>query len=329
MAVISVSIIESTEQLVAGIPKTVTISTNVSATIFYTLDGSDPTLFSLIYTSPITLPIDFLSVTLKVFATNGTDSSPIITEVYATDVLNNTRLAHSPVNSVPGEQAPDLYPFGTNPPPPYGPFLNPGDAGVTVDNPDLSQISDGYDGTGVPNNFTNDPFDVENYSIKYSITDAEGQTGHGIGTLPADVKIEIPPPPPETTDQFSNTFDPRAMVIFQDYTTENPDDPPNINRQFFSLENPERARDGVSYYNSGLDAPPVSGAFLRSHYNPRTGNITYYYYDSTCNRWIISTAPYQPTGTFDGNLSQVRFGKNQKGVGIVFEWLPFTRRVLF
>lgn len=328
MAVISISITQSVEQIVSGIPKTITISTNIPASIFYTLDGTDPTLFSDLYIGPITLSTALLSITIKVFATNGSDYSPIITETYVTDMLDNTRLPHSTTNAVPGEGSPDLYPFGTPPNQPDSIFLSPGEASITVDNPDLPQISGGFDSEENPNNFTNEPFDIENYSIKYSTTDAEGQRGPGIGNLPANVTIEYPPAPPEETNQLSDTFDPRALVIFQDFSKDNPDDPSCVNRQFFTLENPEKARDGVSFYNSGLDAPPATGSFLRSHYNPRTNEITYYYLDTTCNRWIISKTPYKPTGTFDGNLAQIRFS-NKPGAGFVFEWLPFARRVLF
>jgi hypothetical protein len=119
------------------------------------------------------------------------------------------------------------------------------------------------------------------------------------------------------------------MVIFQDFSKEDPNDPPQINRQFFTLENPERARDGTFYFNTGLDAAaPISGSFVRAHYNPRTNTITHYYRDSWSNKWIISTAPYQPNGTFDGNMAATAMG-TKSGAGVVFEWLPFTRRVLF
>lgn len=70
MAVISISITESSEQIVSGIPKFVNISTNIPSTIFYTIDGSTPTLFSNIYTEAIFLPIDKPTATLKVFASN-------------------------------------------------------------------------------------------------------------------------------------------------------------------------------------------------------------------------------------------------------------------
>lgn len=328
MTVISVTITESAEQVVAGIPKTVVISTNVPTSIFYTLDGSTPTLFSTMYTGPIFLPFDKLTVILNVFATNGMDTSPIVTETYLTNMINDARLAHSGTTAEAGANIPDLYPFGTPGNQPNAQFVNPAEAGITVNNPALSSTPTGFDGAGNPTGFTNQPFDLQNYSIKYTTTDAEGQMGLGVGSLPFNSTFKLEPPAPEFTSQNSNLFDPRAFVIFQDSTLENPSDPPNINRMHFFLENPEKARDGNHFFTSGLDAPPVSGTFLRSHYNPRTNMITYYYLDTWTNKWIISTTPYVQSGGWDGNMSGIALSK-QPGAGFVFEWLPFTRRVLF
>lgn len=328
MPVISVSITESEEQIVSGIPKTVSVVTNIPSTIFYTLDGTDPTLFSNIYIGPIFLPIDSLSIVLKVLATNGVDYSLIITETYTTNILNNARLPHAATNAPPGSNLPNLYPFGTNDVPPTTTYLSPGDAGVTVNNADLPSTSTGYDGDGYPTAFTNQPYNIENYNIVYSTRDALGQSNPGVGTLPGTTKILQEPAIPETTSQFTKTFDPRAFVIFQDFDQENPDDPAQINKNFFSLEDPNKSRDGNHYFTSGLDAPPVNGTFLRAHYNPRDNTITHYYLDTWTNKWIISKAPYRPTGSFDGNMSGIALSKN-KGCGMIFEWLPFTRRVLF
>lgn len=317
----------------AGIPKTVSISTNVPATIFYTLDGSVPNLFSTMYTGPIFLPVSQLTVILNVLATNGVDSSPIVTETYQTNIVDsNARLAHATTNVAPGTNLQGLYPYGDNGIQPQGIYGNPGDAGVTVDNPALTSTATGFDGVGNPTGFTNQPYDLVNYNIKYSTTDAEGNTGLGIGNLPATVikpaQDLSPSIGPEETNQLSATFDPRAFVIFQDSTQEDPNDPAYINRMHFTLENNERARDGNAYFNTGLDAPPVSGTFLRSHYNPRTNMMTYYYLDTWTNKWIISTTPYNPNGPWDGNLANMALSK-QPGAGFVFEWLEFTRRVLF
>ena len=328
MSVINITIVESSDQIVAGIPKTVTLSVNIASSIFYTLDGTTPTSFSNIYIGPIFLPTGALSVILSIFATNGTDSSPIIVETYSTNILNDARLPHSATDVPAGTETQDLFPFGDNQLH-NGQYLNPGDAGINVDDPALLEISSGFDNNGNPNAFTNQPYTLENYSIRYSTTDVEGNTGPGIGNLPADVTIEVPDAPMEESQQFSNMFDPRALVIFQDFSKENPNDPPQINRQFFTLEDPERARDGNAFYNSGLDAPPVNGSFVRSHYNPRTGDITYYYLDTWTNRWIISTAPYKPQGTFNGNMASMVSAGGGAGGKYVYEWVSGRYRTLF
>lgn len=344
MAVISITVTQSSEQVVSGIPKTVAISTNIPATIFYTLDGKDPDMFSTIYIGPIHLPFDQLLVTLKIFATNGTDSSPIVIEQYMTDIVDsNARLPHASTTAQAGSVIPDSYPFGTPPYQPQQGYLNPASAGPyggAVYNPAQPSVPTGFDGQGNPTGFTNQPYNITNYQITYTNKDAEGNQGGNIGNLPGKTGLPYPSDVqpdqgqvsgqgPEFSEQFTTLFDPRAQVIFQDFTKEDPNDPPQINRQFFTLENPERVRDGTFYFNTGQDSTaPPSGSFLRSHYNPRNNTITHYYRDSWSNKWIISTAPYQPTGTFDGNLAQSVMGV-KSGAGVVFEWLPFTRRVLF
>jgi hypothetical protein len=348
MTVICITVTQSSEQVVSGIPRTVSISTNIRATIFYTLDGTTPTLFSPIYTGPIFLPFNEFLVTLSILATDGVDYSPVVVEQYQTDIVHgNARLPHAATTAEAGSIIPDSYPYGTPPFQPRQEYLNPADSGVTVNDPSRPTIPNGYDGFGNPTDFTNKPYNTLNYQIRYEDRDAEGDTGYGligngmvgpgIGNVPGDVTLPYPSAVqldtgptssqgPEQTNQFTSTFDPRAMVIFQDFSQEDPNDPPQINRQNFTLEDPERARDGTYYYNTGLDASaPASGTFIRSQYNPRTNTVTYYYRDSWSNKWIISTAPFQPNGTYDGNLAQVAtaFG------GHVYEWLPFTRRVLF
>ena len=327
MAVISVSITASADEVVAGVPRTIAISTNIPASIFYTLDGVEPTLYSSIYVSPISIPNSTLSITLKVFATNGVSSSPVIEETYQTDMIENARLSHSTTTQPIGSQTPPLYPFGTSPSQPTGQYINA--AGITVDNPDLPTTSNAFDADGYPAAFSNAPYNTENYSIVYSTTNAQGETGPGIGTLPGKVTLENPVAPPEESQQFTNMFNPRALVIFQDFSKENPDDPPQINRQFFSLSDPETSRDGNSFFTTGMEAPAATGSFLRSHYNPRDNTITYYYLDTTSNRWIISKTPYQPTGNWDGNMAGTFSGGKSAGSKYVFEWINFQRRHLF
>lgn len=329
MAVISITITASEAQAVAGIPRSIALSTNIPSSIFYTLDGTDPTVFSDIYISPITLPNSTLTVTLKILATNGTDFSPIIEETYQTDMLDNTRLPRSATTQPAGSKAESLYPFGTDESNPTGLFKSPGDAGITVDDSDGIGYSNAYDSDGYPAAFSDNPFNIENYSVLYSTTNAQGERGPGIGTLPGIVDVEVPPAPPEESMQFTNMFNPRALVIFQDFSLENPDDPTHINRQFFTLDNHERARDGNDFFTRAEEAPAATGAFLRSHYNPRDNTITYYYFDSSSNRWIISKSEYKPTGSWDGNMAGIVSGGKSNGSRYVFEWIPFQRRHLF
>lgn len=331
MSVISITITQSSEQVVAGIPKIISLSTNIPSVIFYTLDGSTPTLFSTTYTGPIFLPYNALAITLSVFATDGTNSSPVIVETYQTNhVDGNVRLPHASTNAKPGQVLPDSYPFGTPPFQSDQKFRNPADSGITVFNPALPSQPNAFDGQGNPTSFTNQIYDTTNYQITYTNQNAEGETGKLIGTIPAQTTIFRPPPPEEQTDQFTQTFDPRALVIFQDFKNEDPTDPSQINRQFFDLDNPNRERDGTllsTTYQTGT--PPPSGAFIKSHFNPRTNETTSYFRDAWSGRWIISTAQYQPLGSYDGNLATSIIGSRSPGSNFVYEWIPNARRVLF
>jgi hypothetical protein len=338
MAIICVTITQSEAQVVSGIPRTVSIVTNISSTIFYTLDGTTPNLFSTMYTGPIFLPYDKFLVTLKVLATNGVSSSPIVCETYQTNIVDgNARLPHAATTAEAGHVLPDTYPFGT---PPYQPdqgYLNPALSGVTVYNPRRPAQPTAFNADGYGAAYTNEPYNVLNYQIVYTDKNAEGEQGRNIGNIPGYITKPYPSDiqpnvsqvgadGPEETNQFTATFDPRAFVIFQDFSKEDPNDPPMINRQYFTLEDPERARDGTFYFNTGLDATaPISGSFLHAFYNNRTGEITHYYRDSWTNRWIISTAPYQPNHNASQDLAVSAVGRSSK----VFEWIPFARRVLF
>lgn len=330
MSVISISVTESSEQVISGVPRFVIIEASIPSVIFYTFDGSDPTTMSDIYVDNLYLPTN-PGVTLKIYATNGLDSSSIITENYASNITDGTRFPHAGTDAQAGARLDDLYPFGIQGPQPDAIYTSTANSGINAFDPAKSNVSNGFDGSGNANNFTNKEFNVENYEIKYSTSDSEGNVGKLIGTLPANVKIVPPVHPPNTTDQFTNTFDPRAFVIYQDFSKENPLDPPQINRQFFSLEDPETARAGALLLQTGEDAPLVTGSFVRSAYNPRTNMMTYYYFESSSNRWIISTSEYKPNGTFDGNLAggMVLPGNGGPGAKFVYQWTFGARRVLF
>lgn len=329
MAVISITIRESAEQLIAGFPRTLSLSTNIPATIFYTVDGSTPTTSSTVYVAPIVLPFDKLEFTFKTFATNGTDSSAIITKIYSTNILDNTRLPHSGVTGVNNSGDVSLFPFGTNSPSSDFDYINTGKAGTTINDPSLPLIPYGYNADGYTVG-ANKP--INDYLNVYSIADNQNKVFPGVGNLPGHVTIKgrrsALEYTPQASSRSSKLFNPKAMVIFQDSTTEDPSNPVQINSQYFSLENLEITKDGSALYATGPDTPAATGSFLRSHYNPRTQMITNYYRDSSTNRWIISSYPYEPKQQDPGNLSNMVFGKHDQGVGKVYTWNLYRYRVL-
>jgi Chitobiase/beta-hexosaminidase C-terminal domain len=324
---ITLTVTPSTEEIVSGFPKTVTMTTDIHSTIFYTFDGTDPTAMSDIYVGPLAIPTNQSILVFKAFATDGISVSDIFSDVYRTNILNNTRLPHAGTTATPGVDQGNLYPFGTQSPQPNTVFTTNAGTSYVVNDSSLPQIANAFDVNGNNTVFTNKPYTVENYPITYTTVDDQGIPGRGIGTAPAGTVIIEATPIPTVTQSWSNTFDPRAQVIFQDASKERPGDPVQINSMYFSLENAETSRDGNAMTNSGGEGPSVTGSFVRAFINPRDNTITHYYYDNSVNRWIISKAPYVPSGNYDGNLAgAAAFGR---GSSKVFEWAPFRGRHLF
>lgn len=326
MAVISILLIESEEEIVSGIPKTVSVETNVPSTVFYTLDGSEPTTSSSVYVLPIQLPT-LPAPTLKVFATNGIDTSSIVEKSYGPSLIG-ARLPHATITGLDINAKNSLGLFGSNSQDIEKVVLtNPSDSGITVLVPELPTYTSGrVDADGYDAALTNEPL-IE-YKLIETTTNVRGETGKGIGTLTPVTKLpERNNAVPEESKTSSKLFNPRAMVIFQDAETEDQSAPPFLNRESFTLEIQEKDRDGGLNYNHGPDTPTSTGYFIKSFFNPRDNTITYYYRDSVTNRWIISKQPYVARDPSVGNLSSMFFGR-ENGVGKVFAWAPFRRRVL-
>lgn len=341
MTVISITITESTNQIVSGIPQTVSITTSIPSVIFYTLNNTDPTTSSTIYTGPITLPTDQLKVHLNVFADDGMgDTSPIIYNVYQTDVLGQN--ARTPYSGTTAQSEPlgilNPAPFGAPPIQPNVQFLGAGAAGLTVDDPCLPQVSGGFDANGNPTMFTNGQdwsgLPQKDFGILYSTANEEGETGPGIGTFPPHTVV-YPTPPPEISNMQSPFFDPRALVVIYDSTQGvDPSLPIPVFREHATFENQERVRDGNQLYNRGLDAPTVSAAMTRPQYNPVDNSITYSWYDSWQNKWLFNKTLFQPKPTLITDYSsKMVFGtQGSQGMGSpgsrVYQWLPYTQRYL-
>lgn len=324
MSLISITIEDSEVEVVAGIPKYVILTTNIPSTIFFTLDGSNPDTNSSIYISSIFLPTENLTLTL--FATNGTDTSAIISKDYITTIAG-------PKGAVKVDQDGgniDLFPFGSR-------AMNigvpiDGNTGITVAGFGEELVTfDGYDGTAtnMTRGGTNEPLSA--YELIFSDSDKEGTLrGHGIGTLPSTTTIQKPAKVPNSSDANSAFFNPRAMVIYQDSRKEPYDkDVSQLNRQYFSTLNTNVADSGANLYNTAWESNIPRGTFLRSHYNPRDQSITYYYIDTSTGRWIISTEPAVSKPNAVNDLSGIIFNaRNNSGCGLVFNWLPFQSRRL-
>jgi hypothetical protein len=329
MATITVSITESPFQLLAGIPSNITLDTNVPSTIFYTLDGSEPTVASYVAVGPIVLPSDKAYAIIRAFATDGVDTSAVITQEYFTTVVG-ARHPHDKITGLSDGTGKATFPFGS----PAEAFAvdhfgNTG--GVIVNDPNLPQMADGYDGSGTNTGagFFNPP--RTQYQWLFSETNAIGERGRGLGTLPARV-ISVKPRNDNVQTISSNTsrplFNPRALVIFQD-SREEPYDPNivNINRPYFDLEDQAKARDGSMLTN--IDAVTPMGGFLKQHYNATHNIMTYYYYDNRVCRWIISKEPYTPSQNPTANMSGIVSRSSRgEGAGLVFKWVPFKYRCL-
>lgn len=320
MAVITITITESEQQLLSGIPRFVTISTSIPSTVFYTFDGTDPDTSSFVYTGDeLELPTNQTTLTFKVFATDGTNNSPIITTVYRPNILEG-RKSHDQVTLNDGQ---NTGLFSTAGPEQPSSWANFGPNSLIVDKPNVSNIFDGYDGTATGTAVGGTDLGLDEYLIKFSETNAIGERGHGIGTLPADVSVRLEPEKPLSSSASDNLFNPRALVIFQDSRLPSDPDILQTNRQFFAMENAEKVKDGIMLNTTGLEGARPTGSFLRSHFNPKDNTITYYYHDSQALRWIISKEPFTPADPRN-NLGRIVFpSRGKKGATKVFKWMPF------
>jgi len=326
MAVITITITESDVQLLFGIPKSVTLTTNMPATIFYTLDGSDPDTSSLVYLSgELELPTNQTTLIFKVFATDGSNYSAIIEREYrpTIDVL---RQSHDQVTIDTSCSSYDRFPYGDGSPEVPGVYHNVGTDNLIVNKPGTANVFDGYDGTATGTPAGGIDLPLEEYQIRFSETNSIGERGRGIGTLPTSTTFTSSSPPEQSSNMNDKFFNPRALVIYQD-SREEPYDPEllQINRQYFSLEdsNVERIKDGILLNTTGLEGLSPTGSLLRSHFNPRDNTITYYYHDSQTLRWIISKeqAPVQNprVGVFNILFSS----RGKPTAGRIFRWYPF------
>jgi hypothetical protein len=284
--IILLSIQESTNQIISGVPEFVEFNTNVPSTVFYTLDGSLPDTSSQIAVGKVLLPTDGLTLTLKAVAIAGSMSSDVLEEVYFTDHsdLDKARLVDDE---------------GIN-------VLPPGSTIVDHLSEDLG--GDDTQASSIP---------FVDLGIKTSKVNRRGERIPNDSTIDfirfPDREFRSEPPNVSSPNDNNINFDPKAKLIIVDGSTDGAAESQSVR----IINRPHGTVDVVSdFYNDHLlQQPIVTGNFVRSMMNPKTGKIVFYYRESRENRWIQSI---QSTEALSLNLTPIVGGGSR---GFVFKWI--------
>lgn len=252
---ISITIIESSKKIIAGIPEYVTLEVSELATVFYTLDGSEPTEESEIYIDKIYLTYTTPEVNLKLLAVGVNNSSSIISETW------NVTIPDIDKTSLIGREGVSLFP---------------------KNKPIIDNLAVDTDGNLVKTTAV----DFHKLDMRTSTSDRIGQPIPENSTLDF---IKFPKYAEHTANEVSSTnsinFDPKARLILIDGYS-------GLDKQMIRIIN--RPNGSITtnspYYSdkSHYDGQPT-GDFIRYMYNNKTKKIVFYYRDYIDNRWIIST----------------------------------------
>lgn len=290
MTVVTLTYVGSDQEIVSGIPQTMTIETNVPSTIYFTLDDSTPTTSSPIYIGTFDMPDGLNSVTLSAFGVDGDNvSGPILTQVFAPDV---TRITISRIVGMEGF------------------VLARADTG--------DDTPDGFDADGETARFLD--VDLETLDI---VRNDRGFMGIYEGT---EIEVGIPDPSttasrndddfvPFSTPEIAELFNPTAKVILIDNRLDN--DLLPMLRPFGSLHDPYKESGGKRIREPADDATYVSGGFVRRFYNTKNNVMVSSYFDHNENRWIKNIQELPENIVTANNIAI----NNRAGPPLVFEWI--------
>lgn len=255
--VILLTVKESENQIISGIPEYVEFETNVPATVFFTLDGTDPTVDSEIAVDQVHLPSHGKIVALKAIAVSGVFYSSILEETYYTTHadLERTRLLDKEGINV-----------------------------LSADGTPVANLT--YDADGNPTQESEIPIlelDIVTSKVNRIGEENPGRTSKDFiqfaETINKDNSFK-------TTSLNDISFDPTAKVIVIDGSTQEARD----SQVAQVINRPMGTMNPVSdFYNPHIEQHPlVSGSLVRPMYNPSTGKAVFYYMESRENRWIKS-----------------------------------------
>lgn len=275
---------ESSDEVLSGFPEYVEFSTSTPATVFYTLDGTTPDDDSDIAVGQVYLPTDGTILTLKAIAIAGAQESDVLEETWFTD---STDLGRTRMQGKEGVAV-----------------LRAGDA--TVDSISVDQDGNPAQATAV---------ELVELDFIASTTNRIGEKNSQELTSLDFVNFQLDKSVAQTTHVSSPddiNFDPNAQLIVIDGSTQE-----NLDNQIVKIINrPHGTMDVTSPFlqRRPQELDLVSGNFVRTMTNPRTGKIVFYYRESRENRWIKSVQQTQPISQ---NLT-----RNVTGIeSFVFKWI--------
>lgn len=273
---ILITVVESTNQIISGIPEYVVVESNTPAVVFYTFDGTDPTIDSdYMETNTLVLPTDGSSVTVKLTAIAGIDSSTIFEHVWSTVVPFVTR------------RFKDTDGISILPP-----------GAEVVDSLAVDQDGNQARETSIP--FVDLEMKASDRDV-YKKYDG-GKTSLAFINFNLEmIMTEMPYQSKSSSPNNNNLdFDPKAGLIIIDGST-----PEKLAAQSVKIinrpYNTMSVRSGE--YNEHLvQQPIITGNFVRYMTNPKTGKTVFYYFDSRECRWIHSIQQITPKTLNIGNM---------------------------
>lgn len=264
MAIV-LTVSESSNQLISGIPEYIEVESNIPSTMFYTIDGTTPDQNSEIIVGKLTLPTDGLTFTLKIVAISGSERSSVFEETYYTDNsnLNRTRnIGNEGLNILqPGREVVSSLGYTSSGEDARSSVIEPVDLDYKVSKTD--RLGEAIDGT------TLDFVNFQNREDKL-----QGEESSSSSPKYAD-------------------FDPKSFLIVVDGSTEeklNSQIVRVINRPHGTIEPVNPYYHEKKRYGEGL----VTGSFVRAMYNPITGKMVCYYRESRDSRWLKSIQQTEP-----------------------------------
>ena len=279
------TVTDSETQVVFGIPQFVMVSANEAANIYYTLDGSTPSSSSFLASSKIILPTDQTSFTFKCIAIYGEESSDVFSKTYevSTFDIKNTRKGNEAgiISNEFGETITESFAFDAD--------------GLATAS--ITKVRDSIDFVASTTNSIGG--DIPNGSSKSFVNFAK------LNITSNNEKVSTP--------NNNVNFNPRAKIINIDGRTSEKMAEQSvmlINRPYdsFTYE--------ASYYieNETKYRSLITGNLVRYIYDNRTGETTFYYYDSLDSRWIISK---QKTTSKTYNFGNYTSARNKH----VYKWI--------